>query len=212
MNELIQRLCITEAPLLSQNLGLYPYCNQPLCLFCSGFVEYSGTAPQPVPAGFRVPDRLLGRPGWDWQQDLDSWARKTQPVRHHEEDRHRYCVTQTVHIQYSTVTLINMYAKKANILYIPLVYVQETMYPSKWRWILDTLRCCQSAACWEPSMVGRTQSWDMATLFKVFSGSARALELYICTTTHQKLTRSIIACEILSSLSNTYHGPMRFCE
>lgn len=39
--------------------------------------------------------------------------------------------------------------------------VQETTYPSKWRWIPDTLRCCQSAACWEPSTVGSTpETWQ----------------------------------------------------
>lgn len=56
-----------------------------LLSFC--LLEYSGPALQPVPSDFGVSDQVLGRPGRDRQQDLDSGAGKTQSVRHHEEDR-----------------------------------------------------------------------------------------------------------------------------
>lgn len=43
-----------------------------------------------------------------------------------------------------------------NVLSVLAPCVQETTCPSKWRWTLDTRRCCRSAACWEPSTVGST--------------------------------------------------------
>lgn len=116
----------------------------PLCFFYLCLLEYSGTALQPVPAGFGVSDQVLGHLGWNWQQDLDSGARKTQSVRHNEADRHRYGKP-------------SRFDNKHDIIKEEL-FLQETTCPSEWRWIRDTQRCCQSAVCWEPSMVGRN-SW-----------------------------------------------------
>lgn len=54
------------------------------------FSDFSGPALLPVPPGSGVSDQVLGHTRRNWQKDLDSGARKTLPVWHHEADCHRY--------------------------------------------------------------------------------------------------------------------------